>query len=212
MAVGASSFTVKVTDANSIATTQGLSIAINPTVTVTTASLPSAMMNSSYGVSLAASGGQAPYTWSLVSSSGSLPAGLQLNSNGSIGGMPTTTGSSSFTVQVSDANADTALRPLTLAVNPALTISSPPFPGADQYLPYSLTLQASGGQPPYVWSVSSNALPTGLSLAASTGAITGTPTYFGTTSFTLKVTDANQRSASLSTSIVVFETDGCSTQ
>ncbi len=56
---------------------------------------------------------------------------------------------------------------------------------------YSATLTASGGTLPYTWSVSSGALPAGLTLNASSGAITGTPTTAGTSSFTAQVADAS---------------------
>ncbi|MFA7249634.1 MAG: Ig domain-containing protein, partial [Dehalococcoidia bacterium] len=56
---------------------------------------------------------------------------------------------------------------------------------------YSGSLTASGGTAPYTYSVHSGALPGGLSLNASTGAITGTPTAVGTFNFTAKVVAAS---------------------
>jgi len=55
---------------------------------------------------------------------------------------------------------------------------------------YTTTLQASGGTTPYSWSISSGALPAGLTLAAASGTISGTPTTAGSFSFTAKVTDS----------------------
>lgn len=55
---------------------------------------------------------------------------------------------------------------------------------------YSSTVGASGGTPAYAYSVILGSLPTGLSLHAVTGAITGTPTVTGTFTFTILVTDA----------------------
>jgi len=54
---------------------------------------------------------------------------------------------------------------------------------------YSQALAASGGTPPYTWSLSSGALPDGLTLAVSTGAISGTPPTTGAFNFTVQVTD-----------------------
>ena len=68
---------------------------------------------------------------------------------------------------------------------------------------YSATLAASGGTTPYSWSISSGSLPEGLSLNASTGAITGIPTVESTSNFTVDVTDANNISATQPLSIVV---------
>ena len=55
---------------------------------------------------------------------------------------------------------------------------------------YSSSCAASGGVPPYTYSISSGALPTGLSLNTSVGAITGTPTTAGPFQFTCAVTDS----------------------
>jgi len=57
-------------------------------------------------------------------------------------------------------------------------------------IPYSSTLLATGGNVPYTWSISSGALPTGLSLTTA-GVITGTPTALGTSAFVVKVTDSS---------------------
>jgi len=56
---------------------------------------------------------------------------------------------------------------------------------------YSQTLEATGIDPPFVWSLQSGSLPTGLTLNAATGLISGTPTALGVYSFTIKVTDAS---------------------
>jgi len=64
-------------------------------------------------------------------------------------------------------------------------------PGAGEVgVPYSYTFTATGGTAPYVFDVVSGALPTGLSLDAETGELTGTPTTAGAFSFTIRVTDA----------------------
>ena len=55
---------------------------------------------------------------------------------------------------------------------------------------YSQALQASGGTPPYGWTVSAGALPGGLSLHPTNGTITGTPTTPGTFNFTARLADA----------------------
>ena len=58
-------------------------------------------------------------------------------------------------------------------------------------VPYSSALMASGGVPPYTYSIISGSLPAGLTLNTSTGAITGTPTQPGTFSFTAQVVDSS---------------------
>jgi hypothetical protein len=77
-----------------------------------------------------------------------------------------------------------------------LAITSPnPLPSATINLAYSLTLTASGGTPPYQWAAGGQGLPTGLSLAATTGTISGTPTTIGSYTFPIQVTGSAKHSA-----------------
>jgi hypothetical protein len=201
-ATGVSNFTVQVSDANSATATQALSLNVTASPIVTTASLPVATQNGSYSATLAASGGTTPYTWSV--STGTLPAGLALaSSTGAISGTPTGTGTSNFTVQVTDTNSQTGTKNLSLTVSAPPTVTTTSLPGATQNTSYSATLAASGGTTPYSWSISVGTLPAGLTLASSTGAISGTPTGTGTSNFTARVTDANSVSATQSLSITV---------
>jgi len=88
----------------------------------------------------------------------------------------------------------------------ALTVTTTSLPGATVGTAYSQTLASSGGTGATTWSISVGALPSGLSLNASTGAITGTPTTAGTVNFTVMVTDSATPTASTDTqalSIVV---------
>jgi len=77
---------------------------------------------------------------------------------------------------------------LGLAVTP-LTVSTAPLPGATAGSGYSAGVQAAGGTGPYLWSASG--LPSGLSLNAATGAITGSPTVSGTFTVTVTASDAS---------------------
>lgn len=69
--------------------------------------------------------------------------------------------------------------------------------------PYAAALAASGGSPPYTWSISAGTLPAGLSLAAATGSISGTPTTAGTSSFSVQVADSAARTAARGLAITV---------
>lgn len=71
-----------------------------------------------------------------------------------------------------------------------LAITTTSLPSAVLGTAYSAALAASGGTPAYTWGLASGALPPGLLLAATTGAISGTPTSDGTYSFTVRVTDS----------------------
>lgn len=68
---------------------------------------------------------------------------------------------------------------------------------------YSATVVAAGGTTPYTWTLAAGALPLGLTLVASTGAIAGTPSQSGPFSFTLQVKDSAGQSASAILSIQV---------
>src|SRR5262249_54230956 len=82
----------------------------------------------------------------------------------------------------------------TLTVLPpgGLAITTTALPVGFRSTPYTTTLAAGGGTPPYTWAVWSGTLPTGLTLAGSTGVISGTPTATGTSNFTVGVTAGAQ--------------------
>lgn len=84
---------------------------------ISTSSLASATVGSSYSATLTASGGTSPYTWSI--SSGSLPAGLSLDTSGTISGTPTDTAAASLTIKVNDSASQTSSQTLSIQVNTA---------------------------------------------------------------------------------------------
>jgi large repetitive protein len=201
-ATGTSSFTVKVTDANGQSATEATSISISAGVSTTFSAPPSAPVGGAYSDTLTATGGTAPYTWSV--NSGTLPAGITLSSAGVLSGTPTTTGSYPFTVNVIDANKGVATASITLVVTNAVALTFSAPPNGTVGTAYSDTLTAAGGTTPYTWSVSAGTLPAGLTLNASTGVVSGTPTTAGTANFTVKVTDAKSASATFATSITIL--------
>jgi WD40 repeat protein len=82
---------------------------------ITTGSLADATVGAAYSATLTATGGTPSYTWSITT--GSLPAGLSLDTTtGLIGGTPTASGTSSFTVQVTDATSLSVTKSLSIAV------------------------------------------------------------------------------------------------
>jgi len=72
----------------------------------------------------------------------------------------------------------------------ALSISPATLPAGKVGAAYSQTLAATGRFAPYTWSLVSGSLPPGLSLAASTGVISGTPTAAGPSAFVIQVADS----------------------
>ena len=158
-----------------------------PPLQITPATLPPGKQGTNYFQTLAVSGGFLPYNWDLVS--GSLPAGEVLLSDGRLFGAPTAFGTFAFTVRVTDSLTFTATQTYSLVIAPAVTIQSPFVSSGAVAIPFQQTLVASGGTPPYTWSLISGSLPAGLSLA-SNGTISGTGVTVGTSTFTVRATDA----------------------
>jgi hypothetical protein len=86
---------------------------------------------------------------------------------------------------------------------PVITTTSPLGAGTVGAA-YTKTLQATNGTPPYTWTITAGALPTGLTLAGATGVISGTPTVPSTTAFTATVTDAAAQTANLALSVDII--------
>ncbi|GAA0833223.1 fibronectin type III domain-containing protein [Streptosporangium amethystogenes subsp. fukuiense] len=168
----------------------------------TFAAPPAGEVNVSYSVPLTVSGGTAPYTWSV--SAGGLPPGLTLNAfTGVLSGTPTAGGAYSFSVKTLDAlnQGDTRTVSLTIAALPAFTFPAPP--AGQVGVSYSVPLTVSGGVTPYTWSVSAGSLPPGLTLNASTGVLSGTPTTTGSSPVTFRVVDAAGLAATQSATLVM---------
>ena len=190
LSAGTANFSVRVTDALGASVTKSLFIvATNPAaLSVVTPSLPDGLAGTAYSVALAAVSGTGPYTWSLAA--GVLPAGLSLSSGGVVSGAPSASGSSTFTVRVTDSVAATATRTLTLSVSGTLGISTAALPDARTGTAYSATLNVTGGVAPFTWTSASGTLPPGLTLN-SAGLISGTATGIGSFTFLARVIDAN---------------------
>lgn len=170
-------------------------------VTIAPSTVPNAVTGTPYSVTLTAAGGTAPYTWS---GSGSFPPGLQITLAGVLSGTPTKVGNFTFLIQAIDstgASATSSFSIIVYAGTLTITTLSPLF-NATVGSPYSQQFQASGGQPPYTWSVTAGQVAP-FTLNASTGVLQGTPTSPATLTFTVQVSDAAQTKASQAFSLSV---------
>jgi hypothetical protein len=139
--------------------------------------------------------GVGPTTWTV---NGSFPPGLLLNpsqTSATITGTPTLAGSYAFTVSAFDPQFNqTVSQAYTINIVALLTITTPAaLPNATLDTPYSFNFSASGGTPPYFWSVPTGyttAVPPGLQVS-NTGSVYGTPTQTGTFAFLVQVSDSD---------------------
>jgi putative cell wall-binding protein len=192
---GAISFTIKATDSDTPAHTSSNTF----TMTITTA-IPLAINTSNpsdgavgtaYSYTFTSTGGTGADTYAVTS--GSLPAGLTLDTNGKLTGIPTTSGAITFTVKVTDSDtpAHTSSNTFTVTITTAVPLAintSNPSDGAVGTA-YSYTFTSTGGTGADTYAVTSGSLPAGLTLDTN-GKLIGIPTTSGAISFTIKATDS----------------------
>jgi large repetitive protein len=176
---------------NQLLTQKTFSINIPSALSILSTSFPNGGVGAVYSQNLTASGGVTPYTWSITS--GALPPGLGILNNTTIGGTPTTAGTYAFTLNVLDSQGHGAFTQTSITIaagtgGPVITTTTLPSGAVNvAYNTQLACLNCTG----YTWSLSSGILPLGLSLSAG-GAITGTPTSAGTSSFQVTVSAPTQ--------------------
>ena len=199
-------FTVRVTDPGGQQDTKDLSVRVTPTTPpqITTNSLPDGRTGQLYSSRVQATGGIGALAWTV--SAGALPPGLNLNqSTGVISGTPILpVGTSSFTVRVQDAAAQSATKALSITISlfnvPNITTTT--LQGGTVGQAYNQTLHATGGLGALTWSVTSGSLPAGLTLS-SAGTISGTPATAENSNFSVTATDTFGQSDTQGLSIAV---------
>ncbi len=189
----ATTVTVHATSVDYASESSSIQILVEPTVAITTTSLPAGNYGSPYSATVNSIGGVGPFSWSIIS--GSLTSGLSLEASNSssvtISGTPTAQTNSNFTIQIKDSTGAVATQQLSITIGAPLplAVSTLSLPNGSINVAYSETLQATGGVPPFSWTIFSGSFPPGLALGTD-GTITGTPTQIGDFSFTVEVSDS----------------------
>lgn len=167
------------------------SVTIVAPPSITTSSLANATAGIAYTVALQATGGVAPYNWTITT--GALPPGLDLSPDGMISGTPSAGGKFSFTTQVADAGnpplTATANFSITAVVLP-VTITTTTLLNGTIDTAYKQSVQVKGGIPPYTWSITSGTLPSWATLNPFTGTISGIPGSTGAANFSVQAVDS----------------------
>jgi uncharacterized protein (TIGR03437 family) len=158
-----------------------------PQITINPSALPAGLVGVAYNQTFTQTGGAGNVTFSL--SAGTLPTGLTLSSAGALSGTPTQSGNFNITVKATDANGCMGTRDYTLVINscPAIMLSPATLPSGVVGAAYNQVVSASPASS-YTFAVTAGALPAGLSLNPTTGAITGTPAAAGAANFTITAT------------------------
>jgi hypothetical protein len=211
-ATGTVTFNVTAKDSNGDQKTQNyiLTIGVGP-ININPASLPPGTAGTSYSQTITASGGTGGFTMNYSITSGAIPAGLTFTTSGNqliIAGIPTATGSVSFTVTATDSSGTPRTQFYTLTVNPSVFTFSPgTLPSGTAGTAYSQAITASGGTGTVTMSytITAGSIPAGLTFTPSGNQllITGTPSVGGTVSFTVTAKDSNGNQSSQNYTLTV---------
>ena len=196
-------FTIQARDSNGATGVRDYTFVVYPAgIVLTTESLPAATRGEEYSALFTAQGGAPPYSFSVKT--GALPAGLRLETSGTLSGKPAAGGAYPFTVEARDADGNAGSRQYTLTVgsDPPLAVLTTWLARATEQVAYNAKLEASGGTPPYRWEIVSGVLPAGVQLSAG-GSLSGTPAEPGQFLFSVLVRDTAGSASQQVLSLVV---------
>jgi len=157
---------------------------------------PSGVVDASYSVKLEAKPNLGTTSWTYTLITGSPPPGITLRSDGLITGTPTDAGTWTFWVLLtSDQGGGSSDRAFAITIAPRVLVTTETAGPGTTGVPYSLALSAamkssptttSPPSSPLAWTVTSGQLPPGMTLGATDGVISGTPTTEGSYQFVVK--------------------------
>lgn len=201
---GTSTFTVQAKDKKGETGTQELSLEVKAErIAQTETPVRKGVEGTAWGADFDVTGSIAPFTWTV--SDGKLPTGVMLNgSTGELSGTATEQGDYSFEITVRGQDNQRAKRSVAVTIDAApLIVAEQKLDDAQRQHSYAETIKASGGTKPWKWSITAGALPNGMTLNADTGKVSGYAPDYGTSTFTVLLTDARGRTASRELTLVV---------
>jgi hypothetical protein len=164
-----------------------------PTVTTPSPSVASVDLGQSVTFSTTASSGSTGYTYTWAQSS--MDLGCTLGDTPSISCTPTTAGTYTVSVVVSDSNggvsAAATLETFVVHVIPSITVPSPSATSVDLTQSVTFLIAATGGSGDYTYSWAQSSTDFGCDLASATDSITCTPTAAGAYTVSVYVIDSN---------------------
>jgi hypothetical protein len=163
---------------------------------------PKAEVSVALNVPQTATGGAGTFTWSV--SEGALPAGVTLNSDGTLGGTPTVPGRFAFAMSVTDQEARTAKVNATLVVSSKLAIRTLRLKAAKVRRPYRFKVATLGGVAPTTWTVVGK-LPKGVKFAPRIGTLLGVPRKAGKYRLTFEAVDSLDVTAAKTLTLTVVK-------
>jgi hypothetical protein len=205
--IGSYMIAFTVTDALRSMSMRNLTLTLVDPLVVVTPSLPQARFGASYLHSIRASGGEPPFKWSI--SNGTLPKGMEFDSDTAVlSGAPLMVGSFPITFTVIESSQSTAQallskKVLTLVVVKPINFTTSTLPEAVQGVALAAQLSATTLYPPLNWFVIGR-LPSGVTLNATSGMLSGTPSINGTYNLTIQVKDAAQQTSEKPFTFTVF--------
>ncbi|NVJ22117.1 putative Ig domain-containing protein [Myxococcus sp. AM011] len=197
---GTSTFSLRATDALGATATRELSVTIYLPPTLAPVSPQLVYVRDNIARALEPSGGKAPFVFTTP---GPLPPGLTLAPEGLLHGQPTQDGAFTFEVLARDANGRTTTRSVTFTVAALPSITTLSLSDATLSAPYQQTLGATGGRGLLTWTLASGSPPPGLTLSPQ-GTLSGTPSFSGTASITVRVSDESGRTDQRTLALIVY--------